>query len=78
MNTKETLAAPTYYHRALYTLTSNRFPEGVVCEILRQVPGTDCYRVEAHVGGGVSAYATESELANYGPDDSCDGWDLDR
>lgn len=58
----------------IYTLTSRRFPEGVTCEILRQIPGTQCWLVDAHVNGGISTYATESELTGYGPDDSCDGW----
>ena len=62
-------------HRALYTLPSHRFPEGVTCEIIHQVPGTACYLVEAHAGGGVSTYATKSELSSYGPDDNCDRWD---
>lgn len=59
---------------ALYTLTSRRFPAGVTCEIIYQIPGTDCYVVDVHAGN-LNAYATDSELAGYGPDDSCDGWD---
>ena len=61
----------------LYILTSRRFPEGVVCEVTHQIPGTDCFLVDVHAGN-YNAYATDSELASYGPDDSCDGWDLDR
>ena len=62
--------------RPIHILTSQRFPEGVPCEIIRQIPGTECWAVEAHVGGGISTFATESELSSYGPDDSCDGWDI--
>ena len=62
-------------HRALYTLTSRRFPEGVTCRIIHQVPGTACFLVDVGDRGRVSAYATESELARYGPDDNCDRWD---
>ena len=64
--------------RALYTLTSHRYPQGVACEVIALVPGTECWLVDAHVGGGTSTYATESELTPYGKDDSCDGWDRDR
>ena len=62
---------------ALYTLTSRRFPEGVVCEILHHIIGTECFLVDLH-SGNLTAYATDSELTGYGPDDSCDGWDRDR
>lgn len=61
----------------LYTLTSHRFPEGTVCEIIELVPGTACWRVDVHAGN-LTAYATESELTGYGPDDSCDYTGLDR
>jgi hypothetical protein len=60
--------------RAIYILESRRFPCAVTCEILRAIPGTNCYVVDAHIDGGTSVYATESELTGYGPDDSCDGW----
>ena len=52
-------------HRALYTLTSRRFPEGVTCRIIHQVPGTACFLVDVGDRGRVSAYATESELSSY-------------
>lgn len=61
----------------LWTLTSLRFPEGTVCEIVARVPGTDCFLVDSHQNGGTSAYALDSELTTYGDDDrdNCDGWD---
>lgn len=66
----------------LWTLTSLRFPEGVVCEIDARVPGTDCFLVDCHVNGSTSAYALDSELTTYGDDwdrqYSCDGWGDDR
>lgn len=62
----------------IYTLTSRRFPCSVTCEILRPIPGTPCYVVDAHIDGGISVYAHANELTDYGPDDSCDGWDKDR
>lgn len=63
--------------RALHTLTSRRFPEGTTCEIAYQIAGTDCYLVDVHAGN-YYAYATDAELTGYGPDDSCDGWEIDR
>ena len=54
--------------RALQILTSRRYPEGAICEIIYQIPGTACYVVDVHCDNLHNAYATESEISDYNPD----------